>query len=392
LRPHYFSSELSKISKCDVLLCCHDVDRSLTINNQAYSPLIDPIHEKISIHKIKCQSLSLPWSTMGCVTTFNKSIIFNREYLFQLIKDKISKSKKYYAHNKIFKKTEVKFVIGIGLTPDLCRAAKMQNVVTIELLHGIGYTFIPWGWKNLGVKDLPDKILVLDDVSEKTFRPLMSKGVQVIKIAHPFYEKILNPNYSLPKEWMYIATKDKKNVLITLQWGYGGEITDLNGILNNGLFYDELEYLIAKRPDITWHFRLHPEQMKGDMSKRYIPYIRDFSKKYSNIIWEKSSTVPLASVAKVCDVNITMSSMSCYDVAIFGVPSLVLCPTTRGDGIHGEYFADLIHEGYVFKKKFDIKFIEKWIDITRKKDSRSSKFVEQHGWNEFIIEIKNNLR
>lgn len=388
LKPHYFYSEISKIKRCDVLLFCHDVDRGLTLNGLAYSPLIDSIYEDFTRKKIKCQEISLPWSKLGLKKTTNKSVLFNRNYLIQLIFNKIFNLNNFDAYNLIFKKSQAKLIIGIGLTSDLCSSAKNCNVRTMELLHGIGYTFIPWGWDELDVEKLPNTVLVLDDVSLESFKPLKSKGLSIIKVPHPFYKKILDPEFSPPNEWNYTAKPNKKNILITLQWGYDGDLNEFDGILINGIFYSELELLIKKREDFFWHFRLHPVQMKADISNKSISFMKDFSNKYSNIVWEKSSTVPLTSVASVCDAHITMSSMSCYDAALFGLPTLVLCPTTRDDGIYKDYFLDLVGEGYVIKEKVNVNFIENWLDNIKKKKARSLGVCDLDAWENLILKVE----
>lgn len=388
LKPHYFYSEISKIDQCDVLLFCHDVDRGLILNGLAYSPLIDSIYEEFISKNIKCQAVSLPWSKLGLKNTANKSLLFNRNYFIERIKNKIFNLKDLSAYNFIFQKSQARFAIGIGLSSDLCLAAKRNNVTTVEILHGIGYTFIPWGWDKLNANELPSKLLVLDDISKETFKPLECRGLSVIKVPHPFYRKINDPNYITPSEWAYNENHGNKNILITLQWGYNGEESELIGILNNGMFYEELEMLIKKRSDFFWHFRLHPAQMKSAMSNCAISFMRNFSSRYKNVIWEKTSVVPLASVAAVCDAHITMNSMSCYDVAMLGLPSLVLCPVTRDDGIYKDYFADLVTEGYVIKERVNINFIENWLDNIIKMKPRSLGICDDDVWNKLIHEVQ----
>jgi hypothetical protein len=330
----------------------------------------------------------LPWSKLGSKNTTTKSLLFNRNYFIQRIKNKIFKSKSFESYDFIFKKSQARFAIGIGLHPSLCLSAKRHGVLPIEILHGIGYTFIPWGWDKLNINELPSKILVLDDISKETFKPLERKGVSIIKAPHPFYKKIIDPHYIIPSEWAYTERHGSKNILVTLQWGYNGEQPELSGILKNGMFYEELELLIEKRSDFFWHFRLHPVQIKGTLSSYAISFMKNFSSKYKNVIWEKTSAVPLASVAAVCDAHITMNSMSCYDVAMLGLPSLVLCPVTRDDGIYKDYFADLVSDGYVIKEKININFIENWLDNIAKKKPRLLGICDDDVWNKLICEVK----
>lgn len=86
-----------------------------------------------------------------------------------------------------------------------------------------------------------------------------------------------------------------------------------------------------------------------------------------------------------------MSSMSCYDVAMLGVTSLVLCPTTRGDGYYNDYFAELVDDGYVIKHPFDLKFIENWIDSAKKRPSRSL-VGGQYDWDQIVIKSVNDVK
>jgi hypothetical protein len=388
LRVHYFYSEISKINRCDVLLFCHDVDRGLTLGGLAYSPLIDSIYEELTREKIKCQQISIPWSSLGLKKTVNGSLLFNRKYFIHLIRSKIFNSKSFDAYDLIFKKSKARFAIGVGLPSGLCLQAKRHGVTTIEILHCIGYAFIPWGWDKLNANELPSKVLVLDDISKVTFKPLETKGLSVIKVPHPWYRKIFNPSFVIPDEWSYTERHGNKNILVTLQWGYGGEEKELIGILNNGMFYEELEMLIKKRSDFFWHFRLHPAQMKGAMSNNAISFMRDFCSRYTNVVWEKTSAIPLSSVASVCDAHITMNSMSCYDVAMLGLPSLVLCPATRDDGVYKDFFIDLVEEGYVLKAKADVDFIENWLDNIERKEPRSLGIYDNDIWDNLISEFK----
>lgn len=370
INKNLFLSEYWKLTKCDVLLYCHDNDRGLNLNKKAYSPLIDSVRDELIKKGLKCSSISAPWSNLGFEKTHGNSCVLNRLFLICRVINlilEILKIKKINPYDFIFNKTEPKVVIGIGLPSDLCISSKSNNILDVELLHGIGYTFVPWGWSSKAKEMLPSVILALDDISEDTFKQLETKGVVVKKVQHPFLKRFFAKKADIPTEWTYdkFVNTSKKNILVSLTWGYAGDHGSMDcfsGILPNGLFYDDLELIIAKRKDIIWHFRFHPVQMRSDVGKSQMEFMRNFEKKYPNIIWKESSLVPLPSIARFCDGNITMSSMSCYDVASLGLKSLVLCPTTRGNGIYGKYFQDLVDEGYVVKHKFDIDFVENWVD------------------------------
>ena len=67
-----------------------------------------------------------------------------------------------------------------------------------------------------------------------------------------------------------------------------------------------------------------------------------------------------------------MSSMSCYDAAAMGVPSLMLCPTVQPGNIHGNLFKDLVEDGYVTKALPNLDVINDWVDRIEPKQPRLS--------------------
>jgi hypothetical protein len=177
--------------------------------------------------------------------------------------------------------------------------------------------------------------------------------------------------------------------LVTLQWGYAGEDKDFSGIVSNGFFYKEIEFLIKKRADYCWHFRLHPSQMRGREFKRAIFFIQNLAKNNLNVTWKNTSAVPLISVANACDAHLTLSSMSSYEVAAIGKPTMILCPKMREDGKYVNYFNDLLAEGYALKADFDNNLIEKWIDNSSKMKPRALSKQNDKSWEIFIERLKN---
>ncbi len=62
-----------------------------------------------------------------------------------------------------------------------------------------------------------------------------------------------------------------------------------------------------------------------------------------------------------------MNSMSSYESAYFGVPTLALCPTVRAGGHFESFFNDLVETGYLTKQAFDEQAVAEWIDQVEKK-------------------------
>jgi hypothetical protein len=266
-------------------------------------------------------------------------------------------------------------------------------VLDVELLHGMGYSQIPTQWQTSVDEAVPSCVLTLDPKSEKAMKSLQSRGAKVRQIPHPFMRRFLSRLTACPVEWGYSFDRRdyKKVILVSLQWGYAGDhgvYHCFEGILSNGLFYEELEALIEKRRDVFWKFRLHPVQLRGANKGYAAAFMRNFSSKHTNVSWELPSSLPLPVIARAADGHVTMCSMSCYEVAAFGLQSLVLCPTTRDDGPFSDYFDDLVNEGYATKHAFDVDFVERWVDRLTPMKARVWGDECEANWNHFIMTIK----
>ena len=106
----------------------------------------------------------------------------------------------------------------------------------------------------------------------------------------------------------------------------------------------------------------------------------DFVNKYPNTEWKESSFLPYPSIVRSCAGNISMSSMSCYDAAAFGVSSLMLCPTINSGGIYEDWFVDLEEEGYLQKSKANFDLIKSWVASVKKQEPRISNLDDNQSW------------
>ena len=375
LKTVNFKDTSKNLKKCDVLLFCHDADRGVTLNNKAYSPLIDSVQDKLKIEGYSCQTIAHPFSKLIGNLAYGDPVAINRSYLKALVLNKILKSNnivKYY--DDLFKAANPRIIISVGCNDEFCLAARNLNIYHFELLHGIGYTPMPWDWDKKEKENLPQGILSLDAVSTNTFNELKLKGLDVYQINHPFLSRFnLKNNIELPEEWILndIDQKYTKTILITLQWGYAPSIDELDihkGILNNGLFFEEIESIIKETKDsIFWRFRFHPVQYRQQKKyKKLFNIVDNFIKEFKNCEWKESTFLPLPSILGTCDGHITMSSMSSYEAAYLGVRTLALCPTLQKGGIYENMFEDLVKKGYLVKEKPNKVKICNWInELTR---------------------------
>lgn len=375
LKTVNFKDTSKNLKKCDVLLFCHDADRGVTLNNKAYSPLIDSVQNKLKIEGYSCQTIAHPFSKLIGNWAYGFPITINRSYLKALVLNKILKNNnlvKYY--EDLFKAANPRIIISIGCNDEFCLAARNLNIYHFELLHGIGYTPMPWDWDKKEKENLPQGILSLDAVSTNTFNELKLKGLDVYQINHPFLSRFnLKNNIELPEEWILndIDQKYTKTILVALQWGYAPSIDELDiykGILNNGLFFEEIESIIKETKDsIFWRFKFHPVQYRQQKKyKKLFNIVDNFIKEFKNCEWKESTFLPLPSILGTCDGHITMSSMSSYEAAYLGVRTLALCPTLQKGGIYENMFEDLVKKGYLVKEKPNKVKICNWInELTR---------------------------
>lgn len=360
------------IKPCDFLLFCHDVDRGVSINRKAYSPLIDSLKDEIEKQGFTCTSIAHPWSKLIGDNAYGNPIAINLSYLFTKILKKLfgkfKKNSELKLYEKLIRKAKPIVIITIGNSDSLCEAARNLNVFHAELLHGIGYTPIPWGWDIKEKKHLPQAILSLDPISTKTFSILEKRNIIIKEIPHPFLSRFQKDyEADLPVEWRTRkkTSKYNKEILITLQWGYVDGIDaspTFTGILPNGLFFEELLEVIEQTSlNILWRFRLHPVQLRQpEKYKQQLLLLNQTVKLNSNCEWEESTKLPLPSVLKSCSAHITMISMCSYEAAYMGIPSLALCPTLQEHGQHEHMFADLVDKGYLTKQLPNVTKILEW--------------------------------
>lgn len=395
-----------KISKCDILFICHDVDRGEIKDGLPYSKLIDSCYEELISKGFKCQQLARPFSKLVNNKAWAKPYSINRNYLLVRIFDSLIKfiSFKRSRNNKIvkfykrlFNLCEPKFIISIDTNRHICNAARDYGIPIAEILHGFGYQPGEWNWINEKKINLPSHILSFDEVSTKSFSILeKSKDVSVQEFPHPWYKRfsIIQRN-ELDSEWINrpdFLPSQKKCLLISLGWGYDndhGKHTFMKGILRNGLFYEELIHVIQKtKEEIFWCVRRHPVHLHTKRYKHQLKILNDLINKYENVEWEKSSETSLISLLNHVDAHITMMSMTAYDAALLGVKTLFLCPSLGKNNVNEKLFNDLVQKGYAIKSYNDEKFILDWALNVKKTEPLKLTDATDEDWNNFMLQFK----
>lgn len=364
-----------KISKCDVLLFCHDNDRGLSLQGLAYSPILDSIQEEFNLRGLKTQVIAHPWSKLTGKKAFSEPVCINRSYFIAKIAKKFFKLDwDVRLYKKIYLSSNPDLIVTIGCSDALCLAAHELGIKHVELLHGMGYDPLPWGWDRKDKIHLPQEIWAFDDVSVRTFSTLEKKGIKIKQISHPFLSRFDEDRISdLPDEWQpRTKRKMKKEILFSLQWGYAKNIDcydEFKGVLENGLFPKTLLSVIEKTNDtVLWRFRFHPVHYRNKKKYRDLfSLVEKLVKEYPNCEWQESTYKPLPSILVCCSGHITLSSMSSYEAAYLGIETLALCPTLRDSGVNSNLFENLVSAGYLIKKEPSEQLIFKWQQAVRPK-------------------------
>lgn len=413
-----------KLNRCDVLLMCHDGDRGIMLNGRAYSPLIDSIGDDLISRGWNCESLALSTSFLVGDLAYNSPksanrIINRNNILYRILKailkysyrpwyNKISKYNFLLikSYSKIFKLTKCKCIFIIGARKEICITARIHKIKVVEVLHAMGYSpipkkfsgadggSIPWGFDKRETKALPDLILSFDPKSTKTFSVLTDLDVRIQEIPHPWL-KLYDNFDNIPNEWKNdtsIRDKLKQTVLVTLSWSYDFDHPHYKGILSNGIIPESLVNLIKRTQNsVFWLIRLHPVQLRNKQYLHHIEYVETMVSNLQNCEWESSSNLPLPIVLKNCDCHISMDSMVCYEAAIYGKPSLLLCPTLKTGGFNELKFNDLKEEGYVLLGNInDDDNILEW--ITNSKSLKERHSISSNSWNGIVKYLLGSIR
>jgi len=358
------------------LFFCHDADRSVTLRGEAYAPLADSVREDLENRGYACATIAHPWSVKTGSRAWGRPVSVNKSYfrsrcadlLLKAIYCNTGQSKTITWYLNILEEARPQVVIAIGSPANLVVACRQLGIKSVELLHGVGMTNVAaWGWHQRVRDEIPDVVLSLDDVSSRTFKHIPNGNAEIIQIPHPFLKRFVQPCYQrrLPEEWCHdrIPKKRKRRILVCLQWGYNGESSEFTGILPNGLYPEQLtEAIIATSASTEWCFRFHPVQMALKRYRKQRQMICSLANRFDTVSWELWSNLPLPALLPSVDGCISMASASCYEAAMFGVPSLLMCPSLRSNGAYRTMFEDIVSDGYAQKISPTATYLIKWAE------------------------------
>lgn len=365
-----------------ILYSASDANRGYQGADGYFSPIIDPIQEYYKRHSYKAVNLSYPLSYYHSNEVRGGAILLNRRAIVIILLELIERiafgqsiAAKRKSNRRVLLLKNVLFTLKPNLifafqaTQELCMAAHELDIAVVEPMHGMNLSPEDKIFRNtifgIDSKALPDAYLAYDDRTQATLSELIGdRKIKVFRMPHPWHVECQNTESLLfegkQSSILYSSTYPIK-ILVSLQWGYDGERDSLSNIIPNGILHPSIEQAIIENPDVLWLLRMHPVQVRARGYKAHRNYVRSLSEKYPNVEWQDATTLPLPAILANVQGHITMTSGTAGEAAIFGVPSLLLCPTLKPGGAHSGWFAELAEEGLVEFGELDPGYISNWI-------------------------------
>lgn len=321
------------LERCDVLLLCHDVDRSLQIQNKYVSPLIESVAHELRANGFETSSLAIPWSMLVNHDSDDVVSLCNRSYF----RSRLSKKLKEFSSrlgfrnvtndnaseerlwSQILAKTSPRVIVSIGAPPNMCVSARKLGIPFVELMHGSRFNRLPWGYGERSPHNLPSHILCFDEVSQTTFQVLESRGVVVSLCEHPQ----LSLSQAIPNEFdpteHHLPTKTLR-ILVALQWGYSrGE--EFGDHFSNEMFPTQLlEYLDSENSLLKFVFRLHPVQIRSGRYRRTVKAVIDLCETCRNVEPFPVGHGDLPQLLQQIDCVLTPGSGLASEAVMYSVP------------------------------------------------------------------------
>jgi hypothetical protein len=230
----------------------------------------------------------------------------------------------------------------------------------------MGYTDFSYKYKNNNPEVLPDALICYDDTSAEAWTKLTGHPQSVIKTSHPWFVRFMSDGdragIELPRALLNKAKSFTRVVLVTLQWGYDGEIEEFKNVIQDGFLAQEIRTAIQQTGErVLWILKLHPVQITLPRYSNHRRLLKSLEMSLPNV-YTDCNDIPLPLLLTLAHGHITMISMACYEAAWLGVPSLTLCPTLLEGGHYQNYFDDLVKSGYVEKAPLNSKALALWLE------------------------------
>ena len=395
------SGQRTESGKKCILYSASDANRGHHGPDGYFSPILEPIQEYYKPASYKAINLGYPLSYYHSSEVKGGAILLNRKAIAIILTElveKITLGKSMAAQRKsnrrvlmlrdLLSKLRPNLIFAFQATPELCKAAHELNMAVVEPMHGMHLSPEDKIFRNtisgVETKALPNAYLAYDDHTCATLSELLGdRPIAVFRMPHPWHVECQKPNSFLvdvKRSSVIFSSSRPVKVLVTLQWGYAGERNSLSNIIPNGVMHPSVEQAIVENPDVLWLLRMHPVQLMARGYRTHRHYVQSFSKRHLNVEWQDASTFPLPAILANVQGHITMTSGTTGEAAIFGVPTLLLCPTLKPGGAHSGWFSELADDGWAEFGELQSGYITNWISRlpTARNESHRKDWKEEH--------------
>jgi hypothetical protein len=368
-------------TKC-ILYSASDANRAHHASDGCLSPILEPIREYYKRNSYNAINLSYPLSYYHSSEVKGGAILLNGKAIIIILAELVEKlllghdialQRKSNRRVKLLKsllsKIKPNLIFAFQATPELCKAAHELNMAVVEPMHGMHVSpndkIFRSSISGISREALPDAYLAYDGRTHATLSELIGDlSIDVFRIPHPWHVECNDYNSTIidrkPSSIIFSTYRSIK-ILVTLQWGYAGERESLSNIIPNGVMHPALEKAIVENQHVLWLLRMHPVQLRTRGYRAHRNFVRSLSERHSNVEWRDATAFPLPIILANVQGHITMTSGSTGEAAIFGVPSLLLCPTLKAGGAHSGWFSELVEEGLVEFGQLRTECITNWI-------------------------------
>lgn len=363
----FLRDSIRDLTSCDVLIFSHDVNRNSRWEGQPFSPLTDNVSIGLSEVGLKTAQVSFFGSRQTLVYPNTNVYLMNRSFLRAFLVDLFwslltfrnrSVRGRFEAIERLFSQTiersKAKLILTVGVPKPLATAARRANIRLIEVLHGFGYSPLPWDYADRKASELPHEFWLADPLSLETFKELETKGVantliSPLQLVRPEVREFLATQNGSSNSNPQVAESDFKSnhekikVLVVLsRGGYFGQKID--GRVEDWHLLERL--VIDSSDEVVWHFRLHPMQTAEGKSSPTFQGVRRLEKNHENCDWEWATFSTPGIIYPEIDCVLTWGSEAVFDAFYSGLKSGVILPGSfpESEALGKHRALDMLHK------------------------------------------------
>lgn len=330
---HIFSRRYHE--NIDIILECHDGNRSATVQDKRYSPILDSIRDDLEAEGYSCMTLLKPSSTIARKAYGSPSSAFSLtdEIIWQTLNivDRLFHKKKQYSlkyaqyvYKRLLESCKPILVMGIQPSKELVVVCNYVDIPIIDILHGYGIvpSHLVYGldaMDNAADNELCSDYVALDEISKSQIEKSLQFATKQARV-WSFQSPVLDATrpFHHGKTNREELDKYEKICLISLQWGINrferkhphedGELhPKIHGLIEN-----------ARTENILFIIKPHPliNRRTGILQRLVSRY-----SSYDNVVVDSDST--LYQLLSLADINLTIFSTVVREAAFLGVPSMI---------------------------------------------------------------------